>query len=64
MHEIMHALLMGHSFPKEETFVVILAEGLCQVIRDNPGLVEEMAKELSGPKKKAKKPVDKPPAES
>lgn len=40
VHELLHAILSSHGvdFPDEERVVLSLANGLCTLLRDNPGL--------------------------
>lgn len=51
LHECLHAMLTGHTFKEEEKIVVILSQGLTQLIKDNPRLFTKMIAALSDRKK-------------
>lgn len=53
LHEILHGCWGAGSLPakaKEEKVVSVLANMLCQVIRDNPALIVRMVAALAPPK--------------
>ncbi len=51
LHECLHALLAGTDFYEEEEILVILSEGLAQMLKDNPHFFATIMTELSSPKK-------------
>lgn len=46
IHEVLHAMLCGHSIENEETIVTLLSEDLTQFIRDNPAFIRHALKTL------------------
>lgn len=51
LHEVFHAILVGHKYFDDEALVVLLGEGLTQIIRDNPDFIRYCLELLSVPKK-------------
>jgi hypothetical protein len=46
LHEMLHALLFGHSVKCEESLVSLLSEGLLTIFQDNPQLVKHLSSRL------------------